>query len=373
MTRNSFDTSDTTAGQFSLVKSRDELTSGRLDEDTAARVIKVLQDSTNLSGDGRVLQKLQALMDQVRCQPPGAKRTAQMNTIVRTLGQPSNLATLLELLRDSLHAPDAKEAEISQRSRRGRMHCIYGWAGQTLLLASHPEPTVGTSSPTDDMDSFLGYPPAEWDLSIHIWQPNVGAKGFTSTKKIEPDTIVEPPHSHPFDFVSFVSMGEMHQSIYAESGVNDLTRELPPADHQKRYDGVVLQRVDGVWPPHQEYRPARLDTLEERVLLQAGHSYFMPCDAIHDVEVNRAVAERQPAITLFMCAEAIVKPHAFMAPEMADYHRRHPELKEEAQALTMEQWQSKLSAVIAYLRRQSQTLKLGEVVQCGTTYSFMHV
>jgi len=292
-----------------------------------------------------------------------------MNTFVRTLGQPNHLAILLDVIRGSLHHENEFEAAMSNRSRGGRMHCIYGWAGQTLVLASHPEPTSGTEAPVEDMDDFLGYPPAEWDMSVHIWQPHPKARGFSSMKHVEPDVIVEPPHSHPFSFVSYVAKGLMHQSIYAT--VADEECEL--GSSTSRYAGVTLQEVDGVWPPHQMYRPQRLTTREDRVLLQEGDSYFLSPHVIHDVEIDRRTAARTPAITLFLCAEATVKPKVYLALDMAEYHRLHPKLKEVAVALETSQWDEKLRAVASYLRGEAPELCLDEVVLCNSTYGFMHI
>jgi hypothetical protein len=50
-------------------------------------------------------------------------------------------------------------------------------------------------------------PTAVWGLSMHIWQANPRARAFPSAKRAEPGLILEPPHSHPFDFASMVSVG----------------------------------------------------------------------------------------------------------------------------------------------------------------------
>lgn len=358
-------------GRLSLEQTRDALTSGCIIPRIEDRVQEILLDPPTAGTEGSPpLRDLQTVLEQIRGMLPGADRVACMNTFVRTLGRPDVLATFVDVLRTAVSSRDIAEAELAHRSRRGRMHCIYGWAGQTLMLASHPHPTGGTLVPSDDMDAFLGYPPAEWDLSIHIWQPNPGVQGFGSMKRLEHDVIVEPPHSHPFSFVSYVAIGEMHQSIYREV---DTRQASTAAAVHERYAGVTLERVDGVWPPHQEYLPTRLTTVEDRVPLGAGHSYFMPPHAVHDVEVDRERATRTPAITLFLCAEATVKPKAYLASDMAEYHRAHPDLKDRAQALEPHQWENKLHAVSRYLRGQSTELRLDEVVHCTSAYGFMHI
>jgi hypothetical protein len=354
---------------LSLAARRDALTSGFDSSDVACAVTEILTKITS----GQVqeltpLRDLQNVLERVRALPPGIERVRGMNTFVRTLGQPERLATLLDVLRSSLNTNAESEVALSERSRRGRMHCIYGWAGQTLMLVSRPDPTTGTENPIQDME-FIGYPPAEWDMSIHIWQPNLGAEGFSSTKRVEPGVIVEPPHSHPFSFVSYVSKGLMHQSIY----VTDEEEIVDGDTSGNRYAGVVLQEVDGVWPPHEQYVPRRLRTLENRILMREGNSYFLPSHAIHDVEIDRQTASDTPTVTLFLCAEATVKPKAYLAQGMAEFHGLNPELKEVAVALEPWQWDEKLRLVASYLRDESAELHLDEVVQCNSTYGFMHL
>ncbi len=355
--------------ELSLSARRDALTKGYDSPDTSRAVTEIISKAAggHLSNT-TPLRDLQRVLDQLRALPPGIERVCGMNAFVRTLGRPENLASLLDVLRSSLNKDDEFEATLSERSRRGRMHCIYGWAGQSLMLASHPDPTIGTETPAQDM-TFIGYPPAEWDMSIHIWQPNPGAIGFASTKRVEPSVIVEPPHSHPFSFVSYVAKGQMHQSIYATAAAH----QDDSYANGSRYSGVILQEVDGVWPPHEDYTPKRLRTVEDRIQLCEGDSYFLPSNAIHDVEIDRQSAADKPTITLFLCAEATVKPKAYLAPEMADFHRLNPDLKEVAVALSPSQWDEKLRLVASYLRGEAASLRLADVVRCNSTYGFMHV
>jgi hypothetical protein len=348
----------------SLAASRDALSSDAIDRDMALAVEVAL----GLSGSqASPLQKLRELLEHIRSKPRGRDRIASMNALVRTLGSRMNLAIMLDHLRQALFGVDEGEAAIARKSRAGRMHCIYGWAGQTLLLGSLPHPTSGTMEPRDDMDEFLGYPPAEWDLSIHIWQPNPEAEGFQCNQIVE-SVVIEPPHSHPFDFVSYVAIGQLHQSIYREGAPSISTAR----ENRGHYGGVTLERVDGIWPPHRERQPTQLTTIEHRVTLVEGNSYFMPHHFIHDVEVDRQTSLRTPAITLFLPSEAIVKPHAFISRGMAQFHEEHPDLKEHSEPLTVEQWDRKLAATAAYLRGESETLWLGDIVHCGSTYGFMH-
>jgi len=233
-------------------------------------------------------------------------------------------------------------------------------------MASETHPLPSTTSAGEGVEK-LGYPVSEWHLSIHIWQPNPEAQGFESTKRLEPDVIVEPPHSHPFSFVSYVSVGEMWQSVYEEIS------EPTSVAEDDRYGEVVFERVDGIWPPHREYEASRLRTVEDRLLLKPGESYFMPTDLIHDVEVDRATAIDRPTITLFLCAETTQVPKAYMVPSMAEFHRSNPGITDAAKALNPEEWDAKLDATARYLRGDVDHLRLGEVFQCGSSYAFMNI
>ncbi|MEV0388990.1 hypothetical protein [Nonomuraea sp. NPDC050643] len=355
--------------QLTLRSSVDALSTGYLDPETENAITRVLTEAeqkvTDASG---ALGQLQAVLEAIRKKPEGAERITLMNTFVRTLGRADRLAVYLDILRRSLSAADPTESEIAERSRSARMHCIYGWGGQTGILTSLAHPTPATTPPGSGVGEYFAYPVAEWHLSIHIWQPNPGAQGFASTKRLEPGAIVEPPHSHPFSFVSYVSIGEMRQSIYAED---------PHANSQstvgERYHDVDLQGVDSVWPPHQEYQPSRLRTVEDRLHLRAGQSYYMPTHLIHDVEVEREIAAHSPAITLFLCSETTQIPKAFLVSDMADFHRRHPEVIDDATALDPEEWSAKLAATARYLRGEADHLRLSEIFDCTSTYGFMNV
>ena len=354
---------------FTLTQSVTECSTGYIDQDLRAYLQRLLLVENE--GDYVSLSTLQTVLESLRSIPKGDARRRAMNTFVRTVGEPSNLAALLDSLSFNLNRDSGtSDSTIAQRSVRGRMHCVYGWAGQTLMFGSDPEPTPATTPPDDSVDDFLGYPPAQWDMSIHIWQPNPGARKFAFTKVNEPGVVVEPPHSHPFDFISYVSVGHLVQSTYAEISGNHQNAES--AEQEGRYKGVELRRVDGVWPPHAEDVPAYLRTLDNRVNLAAGNSYYLPSNVVHDVEVAIDYASKTPAITLFLCAEATVKPNAYMAPSMVEFHHENQDLKDQAVALSPNQWKKKLECVADYLRGRSSTLILDSVVSCTSEYGFMH-
>ena len=80
----------------------------------------------------------------------------------------------------------------------------------------------------------------------------------------------------------------MRESVYQEASAS------APTGSACRYQDVDLERVDGVWPPHRDYARRRLRTIEDRVDLVQGQSYFMSPDMIHDVEVDRAPSADRP-------------------------------------------------------------------------------
>jgi len=360
-------TSSTQLDTMSLSATRDTMTQLAPDQVIADALLSIVDRWRKDPGDSIPLQELQHTLEIVRKRPRGDERIKGMNTIVRTLGKPDTLATVLDMLRQSANRDGSVEQEIARVSQQGKMHSIYGWCGQTTVILSSPEATEGTMPPTyPNVEERLRYPQPLWWISIHIWQPNPTAKGFESGKRREPGVIMEPPHSHPFDFVSMLSVGTMRQSIYEPV-------ESSGAHGGNRYDGTLLEHVDGVWPPHEDRYSVRLKTVEDRIALGPGDSYYMPCDRIHDVEVDLRDAMTTPAITLFLASESLVLPHVYMAKSMADYHAEHPDILNSAKALSPDNWDAKLRATAAYLRGETATLCLDDIVKAETDYAFFHV
>ncbi len=350
----------------SLVAIRDTMTSLPAHERTRETLTAIL---ARWRADHACVEPIGAIrdvLDVIRALPRGEERLAAMNSFVRTLGEAEALATFLDMMRDSAERQGTADEELTRFSRNARKHAVYGWAGQTLLLFSGFEPTDATMAAEPGVLELMGEfpPPAVWGLSLHIWQPNPNAKGFSSGARIADGVIVEPPHSHPFDFASMVSAGVMRQSVYAQAPATP--------GGEGRYDGVRLEHVDGVWPEHEYRETCELSTLEESVELNAGDSYYLPCDLIHDVEFDAKVASTTPAVSLFLASEAVVKPHVYMAASMADAHDANPALKEHGGALSPEAWQAKLAAVSAYLRGQRSTLSLDDIVEYDGEYAFFH-
>ena len=363
---------------FSLARIRDELTRLPPYEETGHAVASIVARWNKDPESIDPIYEIGAVMESIRALPRGDVRVGAMNTYVRALGEPQVLATLLDMMRASALRPGSRGEELTRMSRNAARHCAYGWAGQTLLVASDEKLTNGTLEPEPGVRELIGgCPPSVWGLSLHVWQPNPNAKGFPSGARIGPDIVVEPPHSHPFEYSSMVATGTLRQSIYAQRALRSAPGGLGAgadggAAARRRYDGVRLEHVDGVWPEHTYQASCELETVEEGVDLRPGESYYLPCDMIHDVEFETKAARSTPTITLFLASEIIVKPHVYIAPAMADAHAARPGLKDEWEALSSSAWHAKLEAVAAYLRGDRPTLLLDDIVKCDAEYAFFH-
>lgn len=305
----------------SLTSIRDALTSMPPDAVIERAAMSVVDKWRNDPRSVEPICEMRKILDTIRTLPRGQSRLIAMNTFVRTLGRPQVLATLLDMLRDSATRKGTYEERLTRPSRNGTQHAVYGWAGQTLLLLSDFGQSEGTVEAEPQALELLGETetPGLWALSVHFWQPNPHAEGFSSGARIERDMLVEPPHSHPFDFCSMISVGVMRQSIYAQRPADGAAGDLDSQCAVGRYDGIRLEHVDGVWPEHLYQSSCHLMTLESSVALNPGDSYYLPTDVIHDVEFDAKVAVATPAVTLFLASEAVVVPHVYMAQAMAEW------------------------------------------------------
>ena len=318
--------------------------------------------------------KIRAMLDTMRILPRSQDRLVGMNTFLKTFGEPAVFASLLDMLRASSQRLGSHEQALSEVSRKSSKHAVYGWCGQTRLALSSTETLISTLTPELGVQDFLGKTPTSaWSLSMHIWQPNPNAKGFSCGNQDILNIIAEPPHSHPFDFASFVVIGQMHQSIYVQEGSDQALINKDALLSNGRYDGINLEHVHGVWPPHDYRETSAVKTLENRVEMNAGDSYYMAGDKIHDVQVYSNVAQHKPAITLFLRSESYVKPHVYMTQSMADFHANNPNLKKQGYALGEDDWNKKLELVSRYVRGESPTLNLSDIVKYDNEYAFFHV
>ncbi|MDJ1473223.1 hypothetical protein [Xanthocytophaga flava] len=320
------------------------------------------------------LTEIRKILDSIRSIPRSEWRLICMNTFVQVLGQPEIFATFLDMIRDSSQRQGTQEQALSEASRKSSKHAVYGWCGQTRLILSSTEHNSSVVTAEHGVQELLGKTPVSaWSLSMHIWQPNPNAKGFLCGHRTLQNIITEPPHSHPFDFASVVVIGKIHQSIYTQHR-SELLVDKKKIEFQKgRYDGIILEHVHGVWPPHAYSEKSSVSTLEDRVELNAGDSYFMSCNTIHDVQIDASVAQLQPAITLFLRSESFVKPHVYMSSSMADFHISHPNLKNQGYPLLESDWNQKLELVANYIRGKTTALNLSNIVKYDNEYAFFHI
>src|SRR2546423_37649 len=78
---------------------RDELSHCNLDSRIEETITRLIERGAENPDGVNPYSEIQALLDEVRNVPVSAHRVRLMNSIVRTLGRRSNLATFLDLLR----------------------------------------------------------------------------------------------------------------------------------------------------------------------------------------------------------------------------------------------------------------------------------
>jgi hypothetical protein len=345
-----------------LAESRRLMTEMDPDPDIEGSILGIVDRWHADSKEVNPIEEMQGVLESIRQLPSGYLRVCRMNTFVRTLGRRDVLATYLEMMLDSAEREGTEESALCKASQDARMHAIYGWSGQTLLLKSKAGACDGTFPPMNGVAELTGNKSSQWGVSIHVWQPNTKAKGFPSPGVYSSEVFVEPPHSHPFEFVSMVTVGNIHQSIYSQQRA----KQSGPG----RYDGRVLEHVDCVWPPHTNRTASEVITLEDRLELREGDSYYMPCNWIHDVEVDIEASKKRPAITLFLSTEFIVKPHVYLPKQLADYHDANPLLHTKAAALSVDKWKAKMKMLSLYIGGEIPLLELAELIEYQDEYAF---
>lgn len=352
---------------LNLTDARNAMTNMELHSSIVDAVHALLDDWRTNPETATPLADLRAVIENIRSCLRSDMRVRKMNSLVRTLGEPGNLADYLDALRNAARRDGSQEQSLSKMSSDGTMHCIYGWCGQTTMMDSTATPTPGTGEYDPVLSERLGYPTVTWGMSMHIWQPNPNAKGFVLKSGAHNEAVFEPPHSHPFDFVSMVSAGSLKQSIYQEIAMDE--DEEIACD---RYAGTSLEKIDGIWPPHNQHEAVHVKTIENQLQFAVGDSYFMPSSVIHDVEIDVAASTSNPAITLFFASEAKTISHAYVLPDLISYHTDHPDLRKNAKPLTQWAWDKKLSQVASYLRGTSATLNLDETIKYDGEYAFFN-
>lgn len=355
-----------------LSEMRDAMTHAYIDEGIESQINSLIEKWRNNYSSVEPIAEVQEILETIRKIPVGEKRVKMMNTVVRTLGKPETLATYLDMIQDSAKREGSREQEYCKNKlQKVKMHSIYGWCGNTLMVETSSEPTEGTFPPLSGLAEKLGNSSSAWNLTVHIWQPNLTAKGFPIKAILPKGTILEPPHTHPFDFSSMVVKGSLHQSIYTQN--EEGTKEVHRDDYHSHYLNTPLEHVDGVWPPHDFKETCTLTTKEHRILLNEGNSYYMPCSWIHDVEINGLLASTKPTITLFLSSEYLVMPHVYMIESMSEYHYKNPTIKSNGRPISADAWYEKLSAVSGYLKGESENLDLNSIINFQGEYAFFHV
>jgi hypothetical protein len=329
---------------------RDEFTSMELDEEIRNGILVAIGRWQKNPSDSDPVAAVQQIVETMRKMPAGAARNQCMNTFVRTLGEPDTLATWLDILLDTYHKEGSDGQRICRILQSYKRHSHYGHY-QLLMLVSARHAIKATASISDPASIRKIKHASQWDMLLSIWQPLTGNSSFRSAKRSEPRLLVEPAHSHPFDFVSRVVIGTIYESTYRPA-----TKEASSSD-KGRYAAVPLVRVDGTWPPHERREEAWLMTVEDRVSLRAGDSYFLPSDVIHDVEMDLTVSLSKPAITLMLTAESTVLADVYLEQPMLEFHDANPDLRSADCEMPFSNWNMILTDTAAYLRG-ADTLQL---------------
>ncbi|WP_163380171.1 hypothetical protein [Cyclobacterium sp. SYSU L10401] len=323
-------------------------------------------DKWNRGDIGSPISDLRVIVEPIRMTPPSFRRLQLMNSFLRVFSRPQIITKYLEALVIASQDNRSGDSELINRLKDDTLHSMYGWCGncQIFYTSSAPLPYYGIKS--KKLQRQMGYPVGVWGINIHVWQPNSSAIPFKVKGNLPSNIITEPPHSHPFDFVSIVLKGRVHQSTYYPCKNEDSA-----SSSISTYKGFGFEHVDGVWPPHTNKNKCYLKTLEHRVLIEEGGAYFMPLEVVHDVQVEKNVASKTPAISLFFASEYYSPAHVYTTKEMIDFHNRNPFLKYEGSKLSSSQWEKKLIYISEYLLNTRETLNLNPIVKHRKSYSFL--
>lgn len=108
--------------------------------------------------DIRPFLAIQTLLDRIRAVPVGDKRLNLMTSVVRSLGRPQALAAFLDMLRWAALSRHPNEDEYMSMLQNVRMHSIYGWCGNTMLVESGREAVASTYPVLPGLAEKLGQP-----------------------------------------------------------------------------------------------------------------------------------------------------------------------------------------------------------------------
>ena len=365
------DTAKCMIGVNTLKSMRDMMTHSKIDDNIKNEIESIFSQWKKNPESVLPFSAMRNVLEDARKKPSSDERIIIMNSIVKTLGKPHNLAIYLDMLRKVSNNKRSNEQKLCQDVLQSdKMHSIYGWCGNTTIVESFDYPTTGTHKPIEGLEEVLGTSTSAWKLIIHIWQPNKNAKGFIFNEQAKYDSILEPPHSHPFDFVSTIVKGQLCQSIYSQE-IDNVQKKIDEKE-KGHYTHIELEHVDGVWPPHNYREKCYLTTKEHRVILKEGDSYYMPCGWIHDVEVEAEISKTKPTISLFLSSEFMVMPHVYMSDSMVEFHEKNPNIKKFGKSIPESSWHKKLELISNYLRGESESLNLNNVVNYEGEYAFQH-
>jgi hypothetical protein len=239
-----------------------------------------------------------------------ADRFMRMNTIVRTLGQPETLAQWLGCMRSYCRSDGYKEdcaaLEFDEHHRR------FGHFQFYLL-------------------------PGKGPMTMHVWQPapRLHIEGVHFSQ--------EPPHTHPWNFVSTVAIGSLRMTDYR------MKQQRVNADYAcfeiDRSFSNLSKCEGGV-----SNGPAPMATEE----LNAGDSYLFPKEHVHSTP-DDGKWTTEPAITLLVKDRAEQRSAFYMSRSDAvqfDLARTNSSLRSTGPLShnRIVRYEAKLDSIMSYLR-----------------------
>jgi hypothetical protein len=128
-------TAKTQFNGLTLRETKQALSTGFVNAEISEELTSMLSAWKADSSSVDPISALQNIVEKVRTLPPGDERIAGMNTVISVLGQPENLATYLDMMRDSATREGTLEQRLVQeQSIDDASHSKYGWLGQLALL-----------------------------------------------------------------------------------------------------------------------------------------------------------------------------------------------------------------------------------------------
>ncbi len=109
----------------SLAAMRDAMTNAKIDYKIEQKIETILEKWKVEPSSVQPYVEMRSVLEDTRAIPPGNERISLMNSIIRIIGKPNNLAIYLDMLRDSSNRQGTKEQELCKNILQNvKMHSI---------------------------------------------------------------------------------------------------------------------------------------------------------------------------------------------------------------------------------------------------------